>query len=330
MTDETTTQAAPAKPKKTRGGVLAFWMAFFGTAIFLLYLLPDILFPVQPGEAAVVWHRFWGGTDTDDVYREGTHVQWPWDKVYIYDVRLQHLTQDMTVLSTDGLEVHVSTTTRFRVIPDHLGILHTHVGPNYKDTVLVPEIGAHVRNVVGRYDPEQLYTTRRELIQDEILDLLRRENQLTMFAGAALRELIYIEDVLVLGIRLPEKVEAAIEQKLTQRHEMLEYDYRIQKEEKEKQRKTIEAEGIRQFQDIVTEGISDRYLKWKGIDATLELAKSPNAKMVIIGNSQDGLPLILGPLESGPSGTPPPRPAPAPGVPGTPPPAAPTTTKPPQ
>lgn len=327
MTDEittatpTATPTPPKKKRKNRGGRMAFWMAFFGTAIFLLYMLPDILFSVQPGQAAVVWHRFWGGTDIDDTYGEGTHLMFPWDKVFIYDVRLQQLTQDLNVLSTDGLEVIVSTTTRYRAIPEHLGLLHTNVGPDYADKVLVPEVGAHVRNVVGRYDPEQLYTTRREVIQDEILTLLRQENQLTMYSGTPLRELIYIEDVLVRAIKLPEKVEDAIEHKLALRHEMLEYDYRLQREEKEAQRKRIEAEGIRMFQDIVTEGISDRYLKWKGIDATLELAKSPNAKTVIIGSGQDGLPLILGPLDSGPSGTPPPRPA-------TPPAAG--TTKPPQ
>lgn len=295
MTDDTTTPPAPRR--RNRQNSLAFWTALFGTAIFLVFLIPDIFFSVQPGQAAVVWHRFWGGTDTDTTYYEGTHMMLPWDKLYVYDVRLQQHTMEMSVLSSDGLEVHLSTTTRYRVSPAYLGILHSHVGPDYLQRVLIPEVGAHVRNVVGRYDPEQLYTTRRELIQDEILALLRQENKLTIYAGHPVSELIYIEDVMITAIDLPALVDAAIQQKLAQRHAMLEYDYRLLKEEKESQRKRIEAEGIRLFQDRVSEGISERYLKWKGIDATLELAKSPNAKTVIIGGGKDGLPLILGPLE---------------------------------
>lgn len=111
--------------------------------------------------------------------------------------------------------------------------------------------------------------------------------------------LVQVEDVLIEQITLPEQIDRAIQNKLVVEQQAQEYDFRLARERKEKERKRIEAEGIRAFQDIVAEGISDRYLRWKGIDATLELAKSENAKVVVIGNAADGLPLILGPLETG-------------------------------
>lgn len=150
-----------------------------------------------------------------------------------------------------------------------------------------------------------------------------RINSEKMAAGTDLNDLlgtgsllIYVEDVLIRHIELPPALVAAIQGKLVTEQEMLEYDFRILAETKEKERKRLEAEGIRAFQDIVTEGISDRYLKWKGIDATLELAKSPNSKVVIIGSAGDGLPIILGPLETAPSAVVPRPPAPRAPAPG--------------
>lgn len=133
------------------------------------------------------------------------------------------------------------------------------------------------------------------------------------------KPLVYVEDVLIRRVQLPEQVEHAIMNKLVVEQQTEEYEFRLRREEREKERKRIEAEGIRMFQDIVNEGISDRYLKWKGIDATLELAKSANAKVVIVGSSADGLPIILGPMETAPTpatggrgGGEPPKPEPMP------------------
>ena len=140
------------------------------------------------------------------------------------------------------------------------------------------------REVIAQYLPEEINTTKRELIQTQI------EEQ---FEAKLAANFIQCNDVLIRKVKLPLKLEESIERKLQQEQESLEYEFRLVKESKEAERKRIEAEGIRAFQDIVTQSVTDDLLKWKGIEATTQLAESDNAKIVIIGN-EDGLPLILG------------------------------------
>jgi len=261
------------------------------TVLFLMiYFWPDIVISVYPGQEGVVWRRFgWNliglteGTVVHKTYGEGTHLVAPWNRFYIYNIRLREDTHVYNVLSSDALHIQVSATIRYRPARERLGYLHKEVGPEYKEVVVLPEVGAALREVIGRYRPEQLYRLQRKEIQNEVVRLSDNE---------ARARYVNIDDVLIRTITLPAIVRGAIERKLEEEQAMLRYDFTVEKEEKEKERKRIEAEGIRQFQEIVTGGISDRYLTWKGIDATLEVAKSPNSKIVIIGG-REGLPLIL-------------------------------------
>jgi regulator of protease activity HflC (stomatin/prohibitin superfamily) len=359
--------------------------------LLVIYLIPSIVVTIGPGQAGVKWRRFSfspltsDGTEVRRVYGEGTHLKLPWDRMFLYNIRLQEHSHTYNVLSLDGLPMKVEITVRFRPLMAELGQLHKNVGPDYRQVLLVPEVGAHARKQIARLTPEELFTARREEVEraiyrnlvDEMevrfepreslltgLGRLQRQilrtldasvvpptaaqvaEPLALRAGdadAALRELadagvvdrvrltgetsaqplryridrkllansrsldelvgegeplLYIEDVLIRRIVLPRPIEQAIQNKLIVKEQVKEYEYRLLREERERERKRIEAEGIRIFQDIVAEGISDRYLKWKGIDATLELARSPNSKIVVIGNGEDGLPLILGPLET--------------------------------
>ena len=268
------------------------------TALVLVYLSPAIFYSVYPGQAAVVWYRFAGGTDLDYIRQEGLRIKFPWDLSYLYNIRLQQAKKTYNVLTVDGARVEVGVAIRFRLFEEGLGALHKHVGPDYIETLILPEIGAQVRETISRYSPAELYSEQRRQIQSEILDRMTTGLLVDYRFGEEVERAIHVEDVLIHSIVLPPKVKEAIADKLTQQQRMLEYDYRLEKEEKERERKRIEAEGIRAFQDIVAEGISDRYLKWKGIDATLELARSANAKIVIIGAGDDGLPVILGPLDA--------------------------------
>jgi regulator of protease activity HflC (stomatin/prohibitin superfamily) len=271
------------------------------TLLFLLivgFLAPNIFIPIMPGQCGVQWSRFLGGTKTDKVYREGIHIIFPWNRMYIYNVRLQQRSKTFHVLSEDGLSMDVEIVIRFKLREETLGYLHKYVGPDYVDVLVLPEIAARGRDIISSYEPAELYTQRRVAIQRQILDDVRNELRIRDLPRRAPTDFIYIEDVLIRNIVLPPQVAEAIRNKLVQQQIMLEYDYRLLREEKERQRKTIEAEGIRQFQDIVSEGISERYLKWKGIDATLELARSQNSKIVIIGSGQGGLPIILGNLDA--------------------------------
>ena len=141
------------------------------------------------------------------------------------------------------------------------------------------------REVFAKYLPEEINTSKREQIQVEIEERLREK---------LASNFIKLNDVLIRNIRLPQTLEEAIERKLQQEQESLEYEFRLEKETKEAARKRIEAEGVRDFQDIVSEGISDELLRWKGIEATQNLAQSPNTKIVVVGGGDDGLPIILG------------------------------------
>ena len=240
-----------------------------------------VVYTVRSGEEAVLWKRL-TGTQIDVVYKEGTHLIWPWDKLFIYDMRLQSHDHEVLVLSADGLEIKVATTVRYRPDTKMLGQLHQDVGPEYLTRIVIPEVVTAVREIIGRYRPEQLYTLRTDDTQRLIV---------ARAAGQARDRFLLIDDVLLRRIELPESVQAAIQRKLNQEQEALEYEFRVAKEIREADRKVIEAHGIAQFRDTV--GITGAdILRLKGIEATVELARSNNAKMVVIGG-RDGLPVLL-------------------------------------
>jgi hypothetical protein len=186
--------------------------------------------------------------------------------------------------------------------------LHQYIGPNYVSILLTTEIGARARDVFSHNTPEEIFSDRRIQIQQEILHDVQIDLRQTFspMAGHPI-DFVKLDDVLIRGITLPPDVEAAINRKEEQKQLNLEYDYRLLREAKETERKRIEAQGIREFQDIVSSGITDSYLRWKGIEATLELARSNNAKVVIVGGGKGGLPIILGNMDGAPKEAP--RPA---------------------
>ena len=269
-----------------------------------VFLIPNIFIFIKPGEAGVLWRRFGGGTITEYAFNEGTHLILPWNKMYIYNVRLQNRTQTFEVLSREGLLYKVDIAIRFRAVREDLGMLHQNIGPNYVDTMVFPEIGSNARGLMAQYRADEVYTINRLRIEQELLSLMKRQMMVAYLPDDPHESYMHVENILIQRIILPDKVANAIENKLAQEQIMLEYDYRLTKETKEAERKRIEATGIRDFQDIVKEGISDQLLKWKGINATVELATSPNSKVVVIGAGDGGLPLILGGFEqSAPSTT---------------------------
>jgi uncharacterized UPF0146 family protein len=176
-----------------------------------------------------------------------------------------------------------------------MGYITALAGPNYVETLLLPTIGAVTRTIAAQYNVDEIYSARRKEVEKRIMDV----------AAAALHDLIIetddpdvvLQDLWFRSIRLPPTLQNAIESKLTQAQIAEQYVYILQREEREKERKIIEAEGIKSFQDIISSGISENYLRWKGIDATLRLAESTNSKIVIIGG-KEGLPIILGPMEN--------------------------------
>lgn len=239
---------------------------------------------VRPGEAGVIWMMFFGGTRTDRLYKEGIQLLWPWDKLYIYNLRVQQIPHEFDALSKNGLPIRFEVSIRYQPIKETLPILHQEIGPDYAEKVVKPEVQAQVRKIVANYLPDEIYTSEGYLLQ-----IIRQG------AMAALNERnISLDNLLIKRMALPETIRTAIERKLAAEQLSLQYDYVLIKERKEAERKRIEAMGIRDFQRVSAEGgMFGQYLNFYGIEATLDLAKSTNSKIVILGNRDNGLPLLF-------------------------------------
>ncbi|WP_108804486.1 prohibitin family protein [Aquimarina sp. Aq107] len=241
---------------------------------------------IGSGEAGVLYKTFGGGVVTDEPpLGEGFHLVLPWDKVIVYEVRQQEVFEKMQVLSSNGLEIKLDASAWFQPEYEKLGLLHQEKGENYVQRILLPTIRSAARSVVGRYTPEQLYSSKRDVIQKEIFEETKK------IVG---NEYIQLNEVLVRDVTLPPTIKEAIERKLKQEQESLEYEFKLTKAQKEAERQKIDAEGKAIANQILSASLTDKILKEKGIQATLELAKSSNSKVVIVGSGKDGMPLILG------------------------------------
>jgi regulator of protease activity HflC (stomatin/prohibitin superfamily) len=314
------------------------------TALLIAVVLwPYVVITVPSGKVGVLWKRFNGidiycwcwvgrGTvlDPRELREEGLHIVWPWDKLYLYDLRLQSNTQTYNAISKDGVSVGAQISVRYQLLHNSVAVLHKFIGPDYLNSVIAPEIGSQTRQVISQYTAEQVYTSR-ETIQKQIRDNAQKSlagnlNQLVQpdameqpdpkHYNGFLQDAIQVLDTLVLSIELPPDIVAAINRQTEQYYMIQEFKFRVQREAEESKRKQIEADGIAAFQKTVSQGISDSYLRWRGIEATLQLAQSPNTKIVIIGSGKDGLPIILGnDVPAAPGATPPAGPgSPSPGT----------------
>ena len=261
--------------------------------VLLILLAPLIYHAIPSGHVGVLWKRFGEGTLTDEVTSEGSRLTFPWDRLFLYDTRVQMVERKVDVLSSDGLKITLVLVWRFRLVPDSAGLMHKYIGTNYAETLLAPMVSARARDIIAVYQPDEVYTDRRLKIQSQILEAVVYDLKEKLSVAGKKTDWVTVEDVLIKDMILPVGVQEAIVRKNAMFHEMEEYSYRVQREQKEAERKRIEAVGIRNFQEIVSNGMSDSYLRWRGIEATVDLAKSNNAKMVVIGNASNGLPLIL-------------------------------------
>ena len=253
--------------------------------IFLVLFGSSIFYTVEPGEKGVIFRKFSGGLDKEKIYEQGFHVIAPWNTLHIYDVKINETFEKMEVLSQNGLSIKIDLSFRYNPIHDKIGYLHDEIGRNYVERIVKPEIRSVTREVIGNYLPEELYSTKREAIEDEIETLTRAKVE---------PKYITLDAILIRDVTLPQTLRTAIEQKLKQEQEALEYDFKIQKARKEAERKEIEANGIAEFQKIVNRTITPQWLKWKGVEATQEISKSQNSKVIVIGNGDGDLPIILG------------------------------------
>ena len=259
--------------------------AIAAALLFLLIFWSQITVTIDAGHGGVLFRKFSGGLDREHTYGEGFHFIAPWNKMYVYDVRQQEIEERMAVLSKSGLEISMDVSLWFQPHVTELGMLHGEIGENYITKVVIPSIRSSARSVIGRYTPEEIYSTKRDDIQKEIFIETR-----------TLLDQKYVEtnQVLIRSVMLPPTIKSAIEAKLEQEQQSLQYEFRLQKASKEAERQRIEAEGKAAANRIISESLTDRILREKGIEATTRLSESPNSKVVIIGSGSDGLPIILG------------------------------------
>jgi len=267
---------------------LAIGVALFWNRVFIV---------IHAGEAGVLWHRF-GGTRIDRVYSEGLHIISPLDQMFHYEVRKQVTLHELDVLSAEGLSLHLELAIRFLPEYELLGMLHERIGPDYLTRVVVPQTESVLRKALGRVTAVQIYTNEDGLLTRALLKAMEEVG----------RNFVVVEDVIIRRIRLPDKVQEAIEDKLTQQQLYASYAFRRQTAILEANRKRIEGAGIRDYQAIVAETLTDRLLEHQGIVATRMVAESANEKTVVVGvgAGEIGLPIILGdfdrPLPGPPQG----------------------------
>lgn len=225
------------------------------------------------------------GRVTGEVLPEGIHVINPLKSTNDLSIRTQEIKESASTPSSEGLVMNLDTSLIYHLNPEKAAEVYQKVGPRYMDVLVEPNLRAAVREATASHSANALYTGEREMVAKQVFD------QLVSKLGA---RGIFVESVLLRDIQLPLTLKASIETKQQAEQEALAMNFRLQKEKQEAERKRIEAAGIRDFQQIVAQGISSQLLEWKGIEATENLAKSPNSKVVVIGNNKNGLPLILG------------------------------------
>jgi len=253
--------------------------------IFLIAFGSRMTVTIPAGHGGVLFKTFSGGVVKDQTFGEGFHIIAPWNKMIVYSLLQQEKSEDMKVLSSNGLEINVDVSLWYLPMSSNLGDLHATIGLHYPQNVVIPALRSASRSVIGRYTPEEIYSSKRDAIQDEIF--IETKNILDT-------KFIQLNNVLIRSIILPPTIKTAIESKLQQEQLSLEYEFKLARARKEAERQKIEAEGKAAANRIISASITDNILREKGIEATLELAKSPNAKVVVVGSAKDGLPLILG------------------------------------
>lgn len=252
--------------------------------VILMIFLAKASVTINAGQNGVLFRTFSNGVETGQTYGEGFHIIAPWNHMVVYEVRQQEKLERMAVLSSNGLEISLEVSMWYQPILSKLPLLHQQKGVDYSDRVVAPAIRSATRSVIGRYTPEEIYSSKRDVIQDEI-QIETKKILETQF--------VQLNECLVRDITLPPTIKTAIENKLKQEQESLEYEFKISKAKKEAERQIIDAEGKANANRILNASLTEKILQEKGINATLDLARSPNAKIIVIGD-KDGLPLILG------------------------------------
>jgi regulator of protease activity HflC (stomatin/prohibitin superfamily) len=259
-------------------------LVFVGLTLLVVLLYASIT--VVPAGCVGVVDLF--GSVSDDFVRAGMHLLNPLARVIIFSIKTQIITMSEDVPSKEGLSIHLEAAALFHLDPNRAVAMYREVGEHYVDTVVLPQFRSVLRSVTSAHDAKDLYSATARIsmtaaLKAELVELLQPRG-------------LVVESTPLKNLLLPEALQNAIQEKLRAEQESQKMEFVLQKEEREAQRKVIEAKGIQEFQDIVRKGIDEHLLRWKGIEATERLANSHNSKLIFIGSgSVGGLPVMLNP-----------------------------------
>ncbi|MFL3001818.1 MAG: prohibitin family protein [Cytophagales bacterium] len=262
--------------------------------VFLLFGLTvmfsfasSIFYVIESTERAVIFYKFGKGLDKENVIKPGFGIKAPWNDIYKFDITDNLVEETIDVLDGSGLSINVDVTMNFHLSYDSVGEIYETYQFDFLRRLVRPVFRSTVRDVMGRYTAEEIYSTKRaeveNLIQDEASEVLKKPGNN-----------IILKSLLIRSITLPAQIKEAIENKLQQEQEALAYQYRLDREKSEAERKRIAANGEATANKIINSSLTPALLKMRGIEATTLLAESPNSKVIVIGSGKDGLPLILG------------------------------------
>jgi prohibitin 1 len=273
---------SPRRVVDMQGGTVLRLLGLASIGLLILILLFSAVTRVDSGAVGVLTLF---GRVTGQALPEGIHLINPFKTNHELSIRTQEIKETASVPSSEGLVMNLDTSLIFHLNPERAADVYQKIGPRYTEVLIEPNLRAAIREATASHSANALYTGEREAVARQIF------GQLANLLG---QRGFIVESVLLRDIQLPATLKASIESKQQAEQEALAMSFRLQKEKQEAERKRIEAAGIRDFQQIVAQGISSQLLEWKGIEATENLAKSPNAKIVVIGSGKNGLPLILG------------------------------------
>ena len=266
-----------------RGAMWRLGIVVFVLSFLFVYLTPDVFITVQSGEVGVLYRRLGGGTQIDSVTGEGLTFVAPWDVLFIYNVRVQECKHTMHVLTNDGLQLTLHLSVRYHPERDMVALLHQQVGPEYRDRIVIPEVESVLRTTMGHFGMNEVYSADRGVLQKIISDSLDEVSQ----------KFVQIDDVIVREVELPAQVKSIIEEKMMHKERAASYAYRLDAEKQEAARKEIEANGFKKYNELLSSSITPDVLRWRGLEVTKELASSPNAKTLFLGNKGGDLPILL-------------------------------------
>lgn len=268
----------------------------------LVVLWPIVVKVVPAGYAGVLYRPLFGGVYLDRVYGEGVHFVFPWDTFTQYNARMQTNKVNLEVLTSDLLKTRITVVYQYEINESTLPLLHKYVGPTYDKTIIEPLVISSARDKIAGFTSQKAFTSEfSKLVTDIAItsDKILVDN--ISPPGFDNIKMIRISSAEIVDITFPPEVEQAISAKLVDAEKAYAYEFKLLAETQEAKRKAIEAEGIAKFQDIVRPGLTENYLRWRGIEATQKLAESENSKIVMFGSGSTGLPLILGDMDKAPA-----------------------------